>query len=116
MKAKDLMIGNYINAWLIDGSWQVIKVDSGKKLDFIYMQESNNIYKPIPITEDWLVKFNFDLGWIIEHNTESFCLIQQGVNYYYSADMHHHTSKPMKYIHQLQNLFFALTGKELTTS
>lgn len=131
MKPQDLRIGNYINA--LDDydqaiASQVIALSSGdadidEYGNRILFYTLNGEYAPdqckiegVKITEEWLVKFNFDLGWIIEHNTESFCLIQQGVNYYYSADMHHHTSRPIEYIHQLQNLYFALTGKELSIS
>ena len=108
MKAKELRIGNYINAWLIDGSWQVIKVDSGKKLDFIYMQESNNIYKPIPITEDWLVKLGFE-------SNGSYYQIE-GMNIWKLNDMYicDKNGTVLYTIHQLQNLYFALTRKELT--
>jgi len=80
--------------------------------------------EPIPLTEEWLLKFGFskkdvagcdpyyfynneffEIGWRVdEHLDVSF----SGNNY--SNEFPH-----IKYVHQLQNLFFALTGEELTT-
>lgn len=129
MIAHELRLGNYINALddydqpiasqviaLSDGA---VDIDEyGNRMLFYTL---NGEYAPeqctiegIKITEEWLVKLGFDLGWAIEHNTEFFCLFQDGDSFYYSADMHHHASAPIKYVHQLQNLFFALTGNELT--
>lgn len=119
MKAQDLRLGNYIEYTddsreciikEIDGHGCVVFFDDDGVENWIELLQLS----PIQITHDWLVKFNFDLEWIIEHNTKFICLYQEGDSFYYSADMHHHTSAPIKYVHQLQNLFFALTGEELT--
>jgi hypothetical protein len=67
------------------------------------------ITKPIPLTEEWLVKFGlFKKGdcFIINHN---FKIDFMGCVYcksdFIGVKCHH--------LHQLQNLYFALTGKEL---
>ena len=65
--------------------------------------------KPIPITEEWLLKFDFrfnDLGF--EDLSISFGLISKDFhfvigNYYV----------PLKHVHQLQNLYHAITRTEL---
>jgi hypothetical protein len=71
------------------------------------------ITKPIPLTEEWLVKFGFDkkahregLSIILE-NTLGY---KNGRTYFKSWCILE--SQP-KHVHQLQNLYFALTGKEL---
>ena len=129
MIAHELRLGNYINA--LDDydqaiASQVIALSDGSAYideygNRVLFYTLNGEYAPeqcsiegINITEEWLKGFDFDLGWIIEHNTEFICLFREGDSFYYSADMHHHTSVPIKYVHQLQNLYFALTGKELT--
>lgn len=127
MKVHELRLGNYIHAIDIEDNCIVAKVIAvsnelaplNEHGDNVLFECENNSegsmpFEGIKITHDWFVKFNFDLGWIIEHNTKFICLYQEGDSFYYSADMHHHTSAPIKYVHQLQNLFFALTGEELT--
>ena len=68
------------------------------------------LVKQIPLTEEWLLKFGFQFYFIGNGD----CKIKQwyfedftlcGFNYYYNLEI--------KYIHQLQNLFFAIKGKEL---
>ena len=49
-------------------------------------------------------KVNTDLNWQI-------ILSNSGNGFYTTAAI---TQNPIKYIHQLQNLYYALTGEELT--
>ena len=77
----------------------------------------------IPLTEEWLLKFGFsfkedDLGfyfkWELKDDKKEF-------GFYVPGDEHPHRYKyycggwngEIKYVHQLQNLYFALTGTEL---
>lgn len=70
--------------------------------------------EPIPLTEEWLLKFGFkirDGEWWIDN--EIF-----GVTFDENHEPLHiwdgsFTDSPCKYVHQLQNLYFALTGTEL---
>lgn len=80
---------------------------------------------PVKITEEWLIEFGFvkkDKTWddksistglffkdryFIENSKEGFLFCQS----HYSGNCWF--LKNIKYIHQLQNLFFALTGSEL---
>lgn len=114
MKANELRIGNYYNQFGNNErvSWATLKTveeDMNEKL----------WCKPIPLTEEWLLKFGFkkevecfyihyDMiecislkfhfdGWYIEDNDRGFI-----------------NTKPIKYVHQLQNLYFALTEDELS--
>jgi len=65
---------------------------------------------PVPITEEWLKRFGFEkdnnFTWLtVEMN------IQQRVDGFYiwlGSDL------KIEHVHQLQNLYFALTGEELT--
>jgi len=75
--------------------------------------------KPIPLTEEWLVKFGFykvesyvyDIEVAHDKNislntNEIICFIGSGLNW--------EVIKYPKYVHSLQNLYFELTGQELT--
>jgi hypothetical protein len=69
--------------------------------------------KPIELTEEWLLKFGFKQTFIskihLTFDKGSFHLLKR-VNHiqiwYENIDV--------KYVHQLQNLYFALTNQELT--
>ena len=72
--------------------------------------------EPIPLTEEWLIKFGFEKevdygqeqyyvnGFMVYGAVEDFVLSG------YVKDGYIKT----KYVHQLQNLYHALTGEELT--
>lgn len=105
---QELRLGN-----LIDKYGKPIKVDLG-----IWTKINNGsvIYKPIELTEEWLLKFGFEKKWdnipgvgtfyfyqhiLLNHRiTEQFTMPIAGVK--------------IKSVHQLQNLTFALTGEDLT--
>jgi len=75
---------------------------------------------PIPLTEEWLIKLKYvkythksnelpDYKWFCDGGT---CVISQvGSRLYYGGMLAGY--KGLKYVHQLQNLYFVLTGKEL---
>ncbi len=113
MDAKELRIGNLVYAFKT-----FYPIDS---TDF----ESNKIstYKPIPLTEDWFWKAGFlkestlvvDVGWLFDK--PDFGSFYKEQDYwlpkpYYFGDSFGPNFK-LKYVHQLQNLYFALTGEEL---
>ena len=87
--------------------------DSGKFYD-TYNQFIKFV-KPIRITEDWLLKFGFEefkeysIGHGYKLNNISIRIDNFGFHYLYGIGV----NSRLKYIHQLQNLYFALTGKEL---
>lgn len=77
--------------------------------------------KGIPLTEEWLLKFGFEKGVdnVYFIKTKHFYLkIFQSIGHALcSVDKYSKAIKindDIKYVHQLQNLYFALTGKELT--
>lgn len=109
MKANDLRIGN----WVFD-----IDSQSFKKIHGFFLENKEHYgLKPIKLTEGWLINYGFDyfksnnsyqldvdLGFSIWGRIES------GFNVYVNSDS---CGQTIKYVHQLQNLYFALTGKEL---
>jgi len=106
MKANELRIGNLV--YFVD---EEAKVD----LDILEMIFDHfGEWNPIPLTEEWLVKLGFkrwgkfDL-WKTYQTT--VCTIagttQSGF------ELSKIPRVEVKYVHQLQNLYFALTGEEL---
>ena len=117
MEAKELRIGNWIRH-----KYHILLVETIDANDEIYacnIKRNVHVYKdiedfePIPLTEEWLIKFGFRVmdSWLlyykgsfeIEPLREGFLFSQ------YENDLLN-----IKYVHQLQNLYFTLTGEELS--
>lgn len=119
MKATELRIGNLIEYKIEDKLderkewWKVSKVDF-QDLTWLDSNPEDSDFRPIKITEEWLLKFGFvkkEIGYSKLTEMEQCFLISFGK----------HTSvngikfnNEIKTVHQLQNLYFALTGEELT--
>ena len=123
IESKELRIGNYVHEKDY-GLRKVVKIDNRDGHDNLYRDAygdaSGGIIKPIPLTEEWLVKFGIltfkdisndkDKGSIyFDSDTNSF-YIYSGMGSYESYGF----EVKCEYVHQLQNLYFALTGEELT--
>jgi hypothetical protein len=124
MKASELRIGN----WLLNPySNEPEKVESIRPVhalntDYEVNEDHPDLLKPIPLTEEWLLKFGFGLSDEHEcgHNTN------EAFGFYYdwhfkrlrleagTADIADVYLLHIQYVHQLQNLYFGLTGEELT--
>lgn len=69
--------------------------------------------EPIPLTEEWLVKLGFnaidDHFIIIPESDYSSIVIEKNNNEFNILTI----PASLKYVHQLQNLFYCLTGEEL---
>jgi len=130
MKASELRIGNWIST-IYGMEFQVYPM-AFKQMP---TDEKHNLildtWKPIPLTEEWLLKFGFEdvdlnmsgSNWLVK---EQKGLWRQAIRIAYSEKSEEWSltlecvSPPtlsisrLKYVHQLQNLYFALTGEELT--
>lgn len=118
MEASELRLGNL---FIAENSKEIIKVIGLEKENITF---SGNFVgkwqaKPISLTEEWLLKFGFDSHGKIENEMFIFQIIFH--------DCYHITYKEKEgygigecflqgypSVHQLQNLYFALTGEELT--
>jgi len=119
MKAEELRIGNYVYP---DMSYpEPVKVCPK---DFINTEHLD----PIPLTEEWLLKFGFETDSItfgVFINALRLRLFQIERSNSYNDNKNKFTVTVyqsgrsieicrVRYVHQLQNLYFALTGEELT--
>ena len=133
MKANELRIGNFVNLFLgIDdngANFRLLTIDGVMRemsgqfylINHTWIEISNNI-EPIPLTEEWLLKFGFQkradgmsVDWHIGINEITHDWLFDikwidGFEYPFYRNGRH----VIKYVHQLQNLYFALTGEELT--
>jgi hypothetical protein len=76
--------------------------------------------KPIPITEEWLTRFGFESGNgrgrsknFYYHNSSPFRVEMFEEHILFKEHGNPRELRAIKYAHQLQNLYFALTGEEL---
>ena len=74
-------------------------------------------YKPIPLTEEWLIKCGFTKNnrfQLYGFHKDGFGLTTQpDCNFRYMLNYDLLRYVPLNYVHQLQNLYFAIMGKEL---
>ena len=122
MKATELRIGNLV----MNGS-RLTRVDS-LSIAIDDWDRTNNIrtqdFEPIPLTEEWLVKFGWGVDKDYENSYFDIVSIEQAMICY---DTNHRlltleTERGdliqirIEHLHQLQNLYFALTNRELEIS
>jgi len=69
----------------------------------------NNFFEPIPLMPEILEKFGFEKLHPYKIWSNGKC----GLSYKEDGTWHETIGNSFKYVHQLQNLYFALTGEEL---
>ena len=112
MEAKSLRIGN-----LLFNDSVVVEIDARSIFD-IWDDKGLKNYKPIPLTKEWLLKFGFIAPFGETANVKRYIRGSElHLNFtindskIYLAFLN---SEDIEHVHSLQNLYFALTGKELT--
>jgi hypothetical protein len=117
MKASELRIGNIVR---YGANNRVLDAEL-----FLQLLKYTTPFDPIPLTEEWLLKLGFKqcgyemLSWKHETLLPSFNL--DGINWadFDEPDYQFLNYKVadeilrIDYVHQLQNLYFALTSEEL---
>jgi len=132
LEAKDLRIGNWYQ-WAHEESISYKQVDP----EFIHIQHEYDTNpdddqfargwwaQPIPLNKEWFLKFGFEhksnhftikTGWYYSLSQEK---IQSKLRIKLTRNENFHVKSPangtiyLKYVHQLQNLYFVLAEKEL---
>jgi hypothetical protein len=116
MKANELRIGNYIkrpNGARYNGE---IKEVNELTIAILRKRPDDGEYLPISLNEEWLLKFGFE--WCNEaagyfDNLHAVYLMYPNVQFHPFCTNDKDCWIELQYVHQLQNLCFALTGKEL---
>ena len=129
MKANELRIGN----WVMGDSERPYQIELSDFSDW-YNDHNSHTYgdhvHPIPITEEWLEKLRFEKDDIreafyvacgeyrIRVSVNVFSGTLEKDSSWFVSVLTGYANQPMtivqQYIHQLQNLYYALTGEELT--
>ena len=120
MKIEELKIGNLVKA-------------KNNKIDFFYVTDilrsgylflsdgyedgydsSIKDIEPIELTDEWLTKLGFESDGI-EWWNGIICLgiYKDGLNYLPTEEIHYRVGQKFEYVHQIQNLHYAITGDEL---
>ena len=105
MKASELRVGNIVQS---DGS--IFTIEPHHLIDI-----EKTATNPITLTKEWLVKFGFEIH--VNINNE---YLKKDVLYFYGkglicqiGEYSSESLRHIKYVNQLQNLYYALTGEEL---
>jgi hypothetical protein len=133
MNANELRIGNLIQK--NDEICEVSSIHSDSTIRIFNDDKTDTfgcfalrIFNPIPLTEEWLLKLGFtkdNYGCFylsrIDENENNLWLKTQENNIGVALNMFHLERKEtylnnVEFVHQLQNLYFALTAKELVVS
>lgn len=115
MQASELKIGNYI---YLKSKNRIYEISTGYEIDIGTDSED---FEPIPLTEEILLKCGFEKDDIRDQDyyewyQKEFPIIGvlcQSSDKTYLFDENTDTLR-IYYLHQLQNLTFALTGQELS--
>ena len=131
MRAEELRIGNLV---YYNGNKNEIGVVTGMqstatKQCYIYLNNRVNntldldLIKKIPLTEEWLLKFGFEYNNYPDSLTLNVLSFGSLNAYSISKDLtiglstqsrYMFGTTKIKHVHELQNLYFALTNNELT--
>ena len=122
LKESDLRIGNFIKVISSTKTFDSF-ITQAKGYDIVRIEEKSFNhwnYEPVVLNEEWILKFGFKR---IEGNCERnytngvfhvFINSLNEVNFNFFPNFEWY--KKIKYVHELQNLYFALTGSELTVA
>ena len=108
MKAEELRIRN----WVKHPDYQhPIQVNAY----WILVCSEKEHFEPLPLTEEWLLRAGFvqekntfysdHFDYQLQSNKDGFVFYHEQLSAFYGTEI--------KFVHQVQNLFFALTGTEL---
>jgi len=117
MEASELRFGNLV--YDTKGEINIIDLEA---ITYVSVEPKNQV-KPIPLTEEWLLKLGFEYRgdryyFLQDGNISTDIQLRSFDTLYISGedreDGDWEIIKSIKHVHQLQNFYFALTDEELT--
>ena len=122
MKAAELRIGNYYRSLKFD---RPVKLDLSDLYELCVKADGatddppiDEMFEPIPLTGEWLIKLGFE-KMVYEAGSVIYDKNCSRIRYYSYNETFEWQSNDgfdevqLEYVHQLQNLYFAMTGEEL---
>ena len=129
MNAKNFRLGNFIFLFTKQEIFEVVSMTKNTISSDSYCREHSE-FEGIPLTEEWLLKAGFNyknyhpttIGstnvfgsglYISQMISNGFSLVFQTdkKNFYFEF-----SDRYINYVHELQNLYYSLTGSELVFS
>lgn len=112
---NELRIGNWL---YFDSPAPGEDFNQTRQMDNFMFMAGDKCFRPIPITDNWLIMLGFekrDHRYVDDYYCLSIYLSIDCYGFELTSDdrCDRHFIKYVKHIHELQNLYFALTGKEL---
>lgn len=120
MKTQEIRIGNWVNQ-----NRKKLIVDESYLIDILKNHNKGKVigYNPIRLTDKWFDKFGFlyfslNNGWHfhIKYDEKAFACGAFEVFRPHTSNTHNcrgPANTKIRYVHELQNIFFDLTKKEL---
>jgi hypothetical protein len=125
MNFKELRIGNIIESGIIERMDIGDCIYSMQIIDFEGVRRKISNPSPLPITKEWLMRFGYqehEDGFIILLNEITGMILEKsiyediGIAFdlsFLQNDGHCILLEEVQFVHQLQNIYFALTDEEL---
>ena len=105
MKASEIRVGNWVTN-SIGEEYQITPAT------ILHLSVDSATVNSIPFTEEWLLRFGFEK---VNSTWYKGRLSKFRVNVAFDIEYSNHwLDIRIDFVHQLQNLYFALTGEELT--
>ena len=114
INANELMIGN----WAFSKTYQK-PIQFTSFFGLCNVEANPELFEPIKLTEEWLLKFGFKKSYnVFLINIEGFSYLTANAyecngNFGYCMRDEYEDYLEVKYVHQLQNITYALTGQDL---
>ena len=117
--STQLRIGNWIEVFTVKNRWEQLQIRSGLDIEEVMKAEEDpddDRFRPIELSVKWLEKFGLNLtDWLCENSYQvvkdedyGYCIKVRNAAHTKSIEFAY-----FNHVHQLQNLYFALTGEEL---
>lgn len=117
MQSKDLRIGNYIKDTFDVKKYEVRQLeleDFSAMLNY-KISKHRNTYNPVELNDEWLVKFGFE-KYEFDHKENQYRYKDRLIVLRDGKFVDYGSSVILQYVHELQNLYYAITGVELLVS
>jgi hypothetical protein len=123
MKPTELRIGNLVKNNEPRYGNKILVIESigdNDTVNVFFREYPMSALEPIPLTEEWVLKFGFEslenTGFFRKYYNDKYYILSNPKQQYTEICVNSICGGQSKtqYVHQLQNLYFALTGEELT--
>jgi hypothetical protein len=117
MKANELRIGNYVNYIIEDDLDERKEWLEISQIDAEDLMSLDDNYSPIPLTEEWVESLGFEYNeYYTNYHLNNTSVQFRDGRWLFSNDQSDagcFVLREIKYVNQLQNIYFALTDTEL---